>query len=106
MEFQPNAYKVTLLFPMYDNSAAPFPESVWDWWRSEFTRVVPGYTEVGEVLGWWQGQTDRNRMVYVVVKSDDTTKLQQLRDFVAAARTQFRQAAMYFEMHPIRYEEL
>lgn len=106
MEFRPNAFKITLLFPIYDNKGEPFPESVWDWWRSEFTKTVPGYTELGQVVGWWQGQTDRNRMVYVIVKSDDTARIQKLRDFVASARSQFDQEAMYFEMHPIQYEQL
>jgi hypothetical protein len=42
MEFRPNAFKITLLFPMYDNAGEPFPESVWNWWREEFTTIVPG----------------------------------------------------------------
>jgi hypothetical protein len=61
---------------------------------------------MGQVAGWWQGQTDRNRMVYVIVKAQDTARIQQLRDFVALARTRFGQEAMYFEMHPVQYEQL
>jgi hypothetical protein len=106
MEFRPNAFKITLLFPLYDNLGQPFPEIVWDWWRTEFTGIVPAYTETGPVVGWWQGQTDRNRMVYVILKSDDTERIRRLREFVAEARYRFRQASMYFEMHPVQYEEL
>lgn len=106
MEFRPNAFKVTLLFPMHDNAGEPFAESVWDWWRAEFTRIIPGYTELGPVAGWWQGQTDRHRMVYVIVGADEDEKIEELRGFVSLARSRFEQEAMYFEIQAVQYEQL
>jgi len=84
----------------------PFPKVSGIGGARNFTGIVPAYTETGPVVGWWQGQTDRNRMVYVILKSDDTERIHRLREFVAEARYRFRQALMYFEMHPIQYEEL
>jgi hypothetical protein len=106
VEYSPNAFKLTLLFPMYDTKGEPFSESVWDWWRTEFTKLTTGFTELGQVVGWWQGQTDRNRLVFVIISSGAENRLDAVRRFLADARVRFRQAAMYFELHPVQHEEI
>jgi hypothetical protein len=97
-------FKVTLLFPLYDNDGNPFPEDVWDWWRNGMTALVRGFTDLGVVEGWFKGQSDRNRWIVVIVKTEN--EVDTIRKFVQSARLKFRQDAMYLEYHLVRYEEV
>lgn len=71
MDYKPNAFKVTLIFPMQNNEQKPFHESVWRWWLSEITRLFPGFTDVGEVEGYWMKQTERNKLISCVVRREE-----------------------------------
>jgi hypothetical protein len=97
-------FKVTLLFPLYDNDGNPFPEDVWDWWRNGMTALVRGFTDLGVVEGWFKGQSDRNRWIVVIVKTEN--EVDTIRKFLQSARLKFRQDAMYLEYHLVRYEEV
>jgi hypothetical protein len=104
VHYKPNAFKVTLMFPMRDNEGRPFPTSVWRWWRVEMTRLLSGFTDAGEVEGYWQRQTEQNKMLLIVLKSEN--KLNEIRSFLQQARIRFRQKAMYFEFHPVFQEDI
>ena len=68
------------------------------------TRLLSGFTDAGEVEGYWQRQTDRNKIVFIVLKNE--SKLDELRSFLREARTRFVQDAMYFEFHPVFQEDI
>jgi hypothetical protein len=99
-----NRIKVNLLFPLFDNDGKPFDEIVWDWWRSELTRIVSGFTDMGFVTGWWQGHTDVNRWIVIVL--DRGAPLDPIREFLQEARGRFRQKKMYLDYHPVFFEEV
>ncbi len=103
MDYEPNAFKVTLIFPLRDNEGRPFPESVWQWWNSEIARVLPGFTDMGGVEGLWQKKVDQNLMLFSVVERE---RLDEVRSFLREARIRFGQNAMYFEFHPVFKEDV
>jgi len=91
-----------MFFPIRDNDQNLFDEDVWKWQRDEITRIVSGFTELGVVVGWWEGQFDQNKWIVAVVENMEI--VDQLRIFLQKARHRFRQDAMYFEWHPVRFE--
>ena len=97
-------WKVTMLFPLFDNDGNPFAEAIWRWWRIEITRLARGFTDTGVVTGWWQGMSDQNRSVVIIVKTE--REIDALRRFLVRARKKFRQRAMYFDYHPTHFEEV
>lgn len=104
MEFKPNAFKVTLIFPILDNRGKPFPPSVWQWWNGAILSVLPGFTEVGRVKGLWQTQVDQNIMLFSVIERNEG--IEGIRSFLREARVQFDQDAMYLEFHPVFKEDV
>lgn len=103
---QTNAFKITLFFPLSDNEGNPFEVEVWSWWRDRITILVfdYGHTDLGMVTGWWQGMSDQNRWIMLVVPS--VQKVDEVRDFLRQARLRFRQKAMYFDCHGVYFEEV
>ena len=97
-------FKVTLLFPLRDNKGNPFDKSVWDWQTNEITRLLRGFTDRGVVEGYWQGQTESNRSIVVIVKTED--EIAVIRNFLREARIKFGQRVMYLDYHPVHYEEV
>ena len=97
-------FKVTLLFPLQDNDANAFPEEVWGWWRDEMTKLVAAFTDRGVVTGWWGKRSERNREVFMVVKTQ--REVDDIRAFLRRARRKFKQEVMYFEHHPVYFEEV
>lgn len=95
-------FKVTKFFPLRDNDGNAFEEEIWEWWRDGLTKTVSGFTDLGVVIGWWQGQSDQNRWIVAVVESAE--QVDELRTFLKSARQMFRQDAMYFEWHPVHFE--
>ena len=95
-------FKTTMFFPLSDNEGNPFQEEVWEWWRDELTRLLSGFTDLGVVRGWWQGQSDQNQWVVAVVAGSE--HLDDLRHMLRLARQMFRQDAMYFEWHSVQFE--
>jgi len=101
---QPNAFKVTLFFPVQDNQKRPFTAEIWSWWEDELAKLVTGFTDLGVVMGWWLGHSDQNRWIVIVVKTE--RQVERIKNFVRAARVKFRQDTMYFESHPVYFEEV
>lgn len=104
MAGKPNAFKVTLFFPLHDNQKRPFSADIWDWWKQELSKLVSGFTDLGVVNGWWLGHSDQNRWIVIVVKTE--RDVERIKSFLRAARTKFKQEAMYFESHPVYFEEV
>ena len=104
MQESPDWLKVTLLFPLRDNGGNPFPEDVWDWWRDEMKKLVSAFTDRGVVEGWWRGQSDQNRSIVMIVKTEN--EVSAIREFLQLARREFRQDAMYLDYHPVHFEEV
>ena len=114
MASEANSFKVTLLFPISDNEGQPFSEEIWSWWRDELTRLIFGFTQMGVVRawwegrglaqGWWRGQSDQSRWLVIVVKTE--TEVNKIREFLRVARVRFSQDKMYFECHPVHFEEV
>ena len=98
------AVKVTLFFPLYDNSGDVFDEEIWKWWRENLTVLLKGFTDMGVVHGWWQGHSDRNRWIVAVVRSEQDVR--RIRGFLRLARAKFSQKAMYLEYHGVHFEEV
>ena len=99
-----DSFKVTLLFPLRDNDGNPFDQEIWGWWWDQITRLFTGFTDLGVVKGWWQGHSDLNRWIVVVVRTE--REINQIREFLRSACKRFRQEAMYLEYHPVRFEEV
>ena len=97
-------FKVTMFFPLHDNDGNEFEEETWGWWRDELTKLLSGFTDLGVVSGWWQGQSDQNQWVVGVFASDE--QVNEIRSFLQSARKMFRQDAMYFEWHRVHFELL
>jgi hypothetical protein len=95
-------FRVTMFFPLRDNDGNAFEEEIWEWWRDELTKTLSGFTDLGVVSGWWQGQSDQNQSIVAVVESAE--QVDELRRFLKSARQMFRQDAMYFEWHPVHFE--
>lgn len=93
-------YKITLLFPVFDNDGNPFPAEVWSWWADELAELVKGFTD----RGVWHGQAELNREIFMVVKTK--REVDAIRDFLRRARRKFRQKVMYFDYHHVRFEEV
>jgi len=101
---QENAFKVSLLFPLVDNEGNPFEEEIWDSLYNKLFQLFRGFTEPGIAKGWWLGHSDLNRMIFIVVPTEE--EIEQIKDLARWARTQFRQDAMYFECQRIYFEEI
>lgn len=95
-------FKVTMFFPLRDNDGNAFEEETWEWWRDELTTLLAGFTDLGAVNGWWQGQSDQNQWIVAIVESAES--MDGIRHFLKSARQMFRQDAMYFEWHPVHFE--
>ena len=95
-------FKVTMFFPLTDNEGNLFDDETWSWWREEITRCLSAFTDLGVVAGWWEAHSDQNRWIVAVVATEE--EVDKLRKFLQAARHRFRQEAMYFEWHEVRFE--
>lgn len=96
-------FKVTLFFPLYDNERNLFEEEIWYWWRNEITDLISGFTDLGIVNGWWQGYSDENRWIMMIVAEE---MINSIRTFLRRARMKFKQEAMYLDYHPVTFEEV
>jgi len=101
-----NAYKVTMFFPLRNNNDEEYGLEVWDWWQERITTILVGFTDLGQVKGWWFGHSDENRWIVAVVKSEQEVEV--LREFLemAATKKYFDQEKMYLDYHPTCYEEI
>ena len=99
-----NALKITLQFPLYDNEGKAIEEGVWEWWSDEMVKLITDFTDLGVVIGHDRGYTDQNRLIFIVVRSED--EVEKIRIFLRSARNRFRQDTMYLDYHPVCFEEV
>ncbi len=104
MQSNPKSFKVTLFFPLRDNDGNAFEEETWDWWRDEMQKLLRGFTDLGVVRGWWNGKSDRNRWIVIIVGTEK--EVNRIREFLKLARRKFRQDTMYLDFHPVHFEEV
>jgi hypothetical protein len=96
----PNATKVTMLFPLLGNDGEPFSASVWEWWLDNIV-TFGAYHELAS-RGTWRGMTEQHRCVKIVIV--DESELQRLEAFLAEAREVFGQEVMYFEAVRVHFK--
>ena len=97
--FQPNALKVTMLFPIFANDGTPFAVETWDWWL-ESILAIGAYHEFF-TRGAWEGQLEYHRCVTMILETDE--QLQRVEAFLHQARERFEQEVMYFEATQVHF---
>jgi len=97
---QPNALKVTMLFPIFANDGSPFPVQTWSWWFDSIL-AIGAYHEFF-TRGAWEGRTEYHRCVTMVLEKPK--QLEAVQAFLREAREKFGQQVMYFEAVPIYFE--
>ena len=97
---EPNALKVTMLFPIFANDDSLFPAGLWSWWLDSIV-AVGAYHEFF-TRGAWEGQLEYHRCVTMVLTTDD--QLQQVEAFLREARDKFGQEVMYFEAAQVHFK--
>jgi hypothetical protein len=96
----PNATKVTMLFPLLANNGEPFSEEIWSWWLDNIV-TFGAYYELA-AGGIWKGKPERHRCVKIVITDD--AELQRLEAFLREAREVFGQEVMYFEAVQVHFK--
>ena len=92
------------MVPLHDNDGNPFPLQTWTWWNYELGSLVKGFTEMGTATGRWNGYTDQNRVVVIIVAS--LGEVSAIRALISRARERFQQEAMYLDYHSVFFEEV
>jgi hypothetical protein len=100
-----NKFKVTMLFPIYDNEGMPFEAETYNWFADQIQGIFPeGVTEYGGLAsGWWHGKQDLSRCIWAIVGESE---LNGIKEFLREAKGKFAQEKMYFEYHSTTYEEV
>jgi hypothetical protein len=62
-------FRVTMFFPLRDNDGNAFEEEIWGWLRDELTKTLSGFTDLGVVSGWWQGNPIRTGGSWPLLKA-------------------------------------
>jgi hypothetical protein len=104
MAYQPNAYKVTMIFPKKYPDGYLIPASVWNAMANELRELEANFTEI-PILGEWRAEKDDNSMLYFITVTT-LERVEQLREFARRWRRPLRQQKMYFDYHPVNFEEL
>ena len=97
---EPNAIKVTMLFPLVDNDEEPFSAEIWDWWLDNIV-TFGAYHEMA-TRGTWKGVTERHRSVKIV--ATDESEVDRMEAFLLKAREVFGQEVMYFEAVRVHFK--
>ena len=97
---EPNAIKVTMLFPLLDNDGEPFSAEIWDWWLDNII-TFGAYHELA-TRGTWKGRPERHRCVKIVIT--DESEIERLEAFLREAREAFGQEVMYFEAVRVHFK--
>ncbi len=101
MAKRPNAIKVTLFFPLFDEDGNPFDRETWRWWQRDMKKLDLDFSELGLAGGAWRGQKDRCRWIMTVIRKET---LPEIREFLREARKRFGQTVMYLDYHPVFFE--
>jgi hypothetical protein len=96
----PNATKVTMLFPLLANDGMPFSAEIWSWWLDNIVTFGP-YHELS-TRGSWKGIAEHHRCVKIVMT--DESEIQRLEKFLQEAREVFGQEVMYFEAVRVHFK--
>jgi hypothetical protein len=96
----PNATKITMLFPIVGNDGEPFSAGAWSWWLDNIVTFGP-YHELA-TRGSWKGIAEHHRCVKIVIT--DESELPRLEAFLREAREVFEQEVMYFEAVRVHFK--
>jgi len=102
MQYDANAFKVTIIFPKRYPDARPITASVWSGMTTELRELESDFTEV-PLRGEWRSEDDDDSRMYFMTVSD-IDRVEALQKFVGRWRLPFRQRAMYFDYHPVRFD--
>jgi hypothetical protein len=90
--FEPNATKITMLFPVRQSNGEPFSEGTWDWWLANISSF--GLHDQRSTRSTWKGKPRRYRFVQIWIT--DEAELGKLETFLHETREVFAQD-VYFE---------
>jgi hypothetical protein len=96
---EPNALKVTMLFPIFANDESPFSIETWSWWLDSIV-AIGAYHEFF-TRGSWEGRPEYHRCVTMILESAD--QLRRVEEFLREAREMFGQDVMYFEATQVHF---
>ena|SRR5947207_15283752 len=96
---EPNALKITMLFPIFTNDDIPFSPDVWRWWLRSIS-AIGAYHEFF-TRGAWEGRVEYHRCVTLVLEKED--QLRRVERFLEEARELFGQDVMYFEATQVHF---
>jgi len=102
MPYEANAFKVTVIFPQRDPEGNPIAASLWNGMTTELRELESDFTEV-PIRGEWRSENDDDSRFYFLTVLD-MDRVEGLQKFVGRWRQPFRQRAMYFDYHPVRFE--
>jgi len=102
MKYEPNGYKVTMIFPKEYPDRTPISASVWNEMTTELRDLEGGFSEILIRGEWRNGEDDESRMYFITVPTLD--RVRQLQELSRRWRRPFRQEAMYFDYHPVHYD--
>jgi hypothetical protein len=97
--FDPNATKVTMLFPLLQDDGEPFSAGTWEWWLANVADL--GLYDERPTRGSWRGSLKRYRFVQIVIT--DEAKLERLEAFLFEAREVFAQE-VFFEAVRVHFK--
>jgi len=97
--FEPNATKVTMLFPLLQSNGEAFSEGTWEWWLSNIGSF--GLYDERPIRSTWRGRAKRYRFVQIVIT--DEAKLGRLEAFLLEAREVFAQE-VFFEAVRVHFK--
>lgn len=93
-----------MIFPKRHPDGSPILASVWNAMTTELRELESDFTEIA-VKGEWRHESDEESSMYFISVST-LERVEQLRKFVARSRTAFGQEKMYFDYHPVHFEEV
>ncbi len=96
----PNATKVTMLFPTEGNDGRPFSAGAWSWWLDNIVTFGPHHEL--SARGSWKGIAEHHRCVKIVITEE--SEVQRLQAFLGDARQVFAQEVMYFEAVRVHFK--
>ena len=102
MQYESNAFKVTMIVPKRYPDGSPIRASVWGEMTTELRELESDFTEVPVKGEWRREEDDDSRTYFITVSAIE--RVEGLRALLGRWRSPFRQAAMYFDYHPVCFE--
>ncbi len=104
MAYQSNAYKVTMIFPKKYPDGHPISACVWNAMTNDLRELEADFTEIPIVGEWRAEKDDDSRLYFITVATVE--RVEQLREFAERWRRPLGQQKMYFDDHPVHFEEV